>query len=261
MTSFAKTSRSSPREVGGGELCEDDGLTLPPPGCSNHASPSDSPWCGSAVTSPATSRSRCPTNRHPPEQLRPPTEGAAKRRCTAWIAANLAPSCSLPSTSIAPTPALAVLLGLNGLRVSEACGTNVEDLGFQRGHRTLRILGQATASADPSGAAGRPDASTSPWSTRPRPHHLPPRRASASTAAPLVGGCDPSASEPGWAPCTHICSRAGFIMAALDAGVPRRDVQIGHPSHADPPRRPSMPAERTSTATPAYVEVASIAGG
>src|SRR4051794_24134444 len=26
--------------------------------------------------------------------------------------------------------ALAVLLGLNGLRVSEACGTNVEDLGF-----------------------------------------------------------------------------------------------------------------------------------
>jgi len=28
--------------------------------------------------------------------------------------------------------ALAVLLGLNGLRVSEACGTNVEDLGSQR---------------------------------------------------------------------------------------------------------------------------------
>lgn len=28
--------------------------------------------------------------------------------------------------------ALAVLLGLNGLRVSEACGTNVEDLGFER---------------------------------------------------------------------------------------------------------------------------------
>src|SRR2546421_4319145 len=35
--------------------------------------------------------------------------------------------------------ALAVLLGLNGLRVSEACGTNVEDLGFHRGHRILRI--------------------------------------------------------------------------------------------------------------------------
>src|SRR5918995_5270577 len=31
--------------------------------------------------------------------------------------------------------ALAVLLGLNGLRVSEACSTRVEDLAFQRGHR------------------------------------------------------------------------------------------------------------------------------
>src|SRR5580704_14491228 len=38
--------------------------------------------------------------------------------------------------------ALAVLLGLNGLRVSEACGTNVEDLGLERGHRTLRIVGK-----------------------------------------------------------------------------------------------------------------------
>ncbi len=38
--------------------------------------------------------------------------------------------------------ALVVLLGLNGLRVSEACATNVEDLGIERGHRTLRILGK-----------------------------------------------------------------------------------------------------------------------
>ncbi|MGH8987796.1 MAG: tyrosine-type recombinase/integrase [Acidimicrobiales bacterium] len=40
--------------------------------------------------------------------------------------------------------ALAVLLGLNGLRVSEACGSNVEDLGLDRGHRTLRILGKGS---------------------------------------------------------------------------------------------------------------------
>jgi integrase len=33
--------------------------------------------------------------------------------------------------------ALAVLLGLNGLRVTEACETNIEDLGLERGHRTL----------------------------------------------------------------------------------------------------------------------------
>ena len=38
--------------------------------------------------------------------------------------------------------ALAVLLGLNGLRVSEARETDIGDLGFDRGHRTLRILGK-----------------------------------------------------------------------------------------------------------------------
>ncbi len=36
-----------------------------------------------------------------------------------------------------------VLLGLTGQRVSEARGTNIEDLGFERGHRTLKILGKA----------------------------------------------------------------------------------------------------------------------
>jgi predicted enzyme related to lactoylglutathione lyase len=35
-----------------------------------------------------------------------------------------------------------VLLGLNGLRVSEACETNVEDLGLERGHRTPKIMGK-----------------------------------------------------------------------------------------------------------------------
>ena len=30
---------------------------------------------------------------------------------------------------------LAVLLGLNGLRVSETCATNIENLAFERGHR------------------------------------------------------------------------------------------------------------------------------
>jgi integrase/recombinase XerD len=43
--------------------------------------------------------------------------------------------------------ALAVLLGLNGLRVSEACGANIEDLGVQRGHRTLAIVGKGNKPA------------------------------------------------------------------------------------------------------------------
>ena len=41
--------------------------------------------------------------------------------------------------------ALAVLLGLNGLRVSEACSADIENLGFDRVHRTLRIVGRATS--------------------------------------------------------------------------------------------------------------------
>ena len=43
--------------------------------------------------------------------------------------------------------ALAALLGLNGLRVSEACATNVEDLGLERGHRTLQIMGKGSKPA------------------------------------------------------------------------------------------------------------------
>lgn len=35
---------------------------------------------------------------------------------------------------------------MNGLRVSEACETNIEDVGFERGHRTLKIIGKATRS-------------------------------------------------------------------------------------------------------------------
>jgi len=36
--------------------------------------------------------------------------------------------------------ALACLLALNGLRVSEAIGTDVDDLGLERGNHTLRIV-------------------------------------------------------------------------------------------------------------------------
>ena len=35
-----------------------------------------------------------------------------------------------------------MLLGLNGLRVSEACETNIDDVGMERGYRVLRIVGK-----------------------------------------------------------------------------------------------------------------------
>jgi integrase/recombinase XerD len=43
--------------------------------------------------------------------------------------------------------ALAVLPGLNGLRASEACETNIEDTAFERGHRALRIVGKGNKPA------------------------------------------------------------------------------------------------------------------
>lgn len=40
-----------------------------------------------------------------------------------------------------------MLRGLNGLRVSEACATNIEDMALERGHRVLRIIGKGNKPA------------------------------------------------------------------------------------------------------------------
>ena len=39
--------------------------------------------------------------------------------------------------------ALIALLAMNGLRVSEAAGANIEQLGMERGHRTLTVSAKA----------------------------------------------------------------------------------------------------------------------
>jgi integrase len=107
--------------------------------------------------------------------------------------------------------AVAVMLGLNGLRVSEACGANIEDLAVQRGHRALAIVGKGN-----------------------------------KPAFPLV--------HP------HM-SRAGFIMAPLDAGVPRRDVQLAA-RHADPRTTTIYDRRRENfDRHDAYIVVAFVAGG
>lgn len=42
--------------------------------------------------------------------------------------------------------ALVAMLGLLGLRILEACGANVEDLGEEHGHRVLKARGKAARS-------------------------------------------------------------------------------------------------------------------
>ena len=129
--------------------------------------------------------------------------------------------------------ALAVLLGLNGLRVSEACDTNIEDMAFERGHRVLRIVGKGNKFAliplvprtarTIDLAVGerrdgpillRRDGQRLDWRTAHRWARSIGKRAGLGEVHP------------------HML-RAAFIMAALDAGVPLREVQIAA-RHADP---------------------------
>ena len=128
--------------------------------------------------------------------------------------------------------ALAVLLGLNGLRVSEACATNIEDLGFERGHRTLRILGKGNKPADPARAAHGPDHRPGHRRTMRRPDPASPRRSTASTDAPPTAGSARSANEPGSDRSTPTCSAPRSSWPPSTPAYPSR-----RPDRR-PPRRP-----------------------
>ena len=130
--------------------------------------------------------------------------------------------------------ALAVMLGLLGLRVSEACSVKVGDFSdYERDHRVLRIVGKGGKRA-----------------TMPLP---PPvfreldRCAIDRTGQLLLNrDGDPLTRKTAYRMVKAIAKRAGiqkavhphalrhsFVTAALDAGVPLRDVQIAA-RHSDP---------------------------
>lgn len=157
--------------------------------------------------------------------------------------------------------ALAVLLGLNGLRVSEACGTNIEDLGFERGHRTLAIVGKgnkpATIPLVPR--TGRTiDLAIGDRSDGPILRRRDGQRLDRRTAHRWVRSIGKRAGLNAIHP--HML-RAAFIMAALDAGVPLRDVQLAA-RHADPRTTTIYDRRRQDfDRHAAYVVVAFVAGG
>jgi integrase/recombinase XerD len=129
--------------------------------------------------------------------------------------------------------ALAVLLGLNGLRVSEACDTNIEDLGFERGHRTLRITGKGNKPAMiplVPRTARTIDLAVGERYQGPILVRRDGRRLDRRTAHRWVRSIGTRAGLGSVHP--HML-RAAFIMAALDAGVPLRDVQLAA-RHSDP---------------------------
>jgi site-specific recombinase XerD len=130
--------------------------------------------------------------------------------------------------------ALISLLALNGLRVSEALGADIEALGLERGHRTLTVLRKGGKVVT---------VPLAPRTARPVDLAIGER-----LAGPIFLGADGRRMDRHGAGrvVRRVARRAGinkpigphtlrhaFITAALDAGVPLRDVQEAA-SHADP---------------------------
>ena len=153
------------------------------------------------------------------------------------------------------------LLAPNGLRVSEATGADIEHLGLERGHRTLTItrkggkvvtipLAPRTARAIDLAIGERAGGPLFVTANGRRPDRHGAGRIVRKTAR--RAGIDKTV--------TPHTLRHAFITAALDAGVPLRDVQEAA-SHADP--RTTMRYDRARGSLDrhaTYVVAAYIAG-
>jgi integrase/recombinase XerD len=160
-----------------------------------------------------------------------------------------------------PHAGLAVLLGLNGLRVSEACGANVEDMASELGHRVLRIVGKGNKPAliplVPRTARTIDLAVGERRTGRILIRHDGQRldRRIAHRWVRSIG------NRAGIGLVHPHMLRAAFIMAALDAGVPLRDVQVAA-RHADPRTTTVYDRRRQDfDRHAAYVVVAFVASG
>ena len=147
--------------------------------------------------------------------------------------------------------ALAVLLGLNGLRVSEACATNIEDLGRRArpSHAADHRQGQQ-ARHHPARAPDRPHDRPRRRRTPRRADPAPPRRSAPRPPhrAPL-GALDRQARRPRSQSTRTCCARRSSWPPSTPAS---RCATCSSPP-ATPtrePRRSTTAAARTSTATP-----------
>jgi integrase/recombinase XerD len=126
------------------------------------------------------------------------------------------------------------LFALNGLRVSEAVGVDIDDRGLERGHRTSTVLrkgGKTVTMPLAPRVASAVDLAIGERSTGPVFLSVDGERLDRHAAGRIIRRIARRAG---------ILKRGGphslrhaFITAALDAGVPRRDVQEAA-SHADP---------------------------
>ena len=157
--------------------------------------------------------------------------------------------------------ALISLLALDGLRVSEATGADIESIGLERGHRTLTILrkcGKVVTIPLPPLSARAIDLAIGERCEGPIFRGPDGRRLDRHGAGRIVRRATK------WAAITkpegpHTLRHA-FTAATLDAGVPLRDVQEAT-SHADP--RTTMRYDRARVSLDrhaTYIVSASIAG-
>ncbi len=144
--------------------------------------------------------------------------------------------------------ALVCLLGLLGLRIFEACGANIEDLGEEHGHRVLKVCGKggktvlvplppAVARAVERAIGGR---ATGPLLLNRYGSRMD-RQAATRRLAALAQTS--RMRMPRLHP--HML-RHTFVTTMLDAGVDLRDVQIAA-RHADPARRRGTTGPATSS--------------
>jgi integrase/recombinase XerD len=132
--------------------------------------------------------------------------------------------------------ALILLLGLNGLRITEAVSRDIEHLDYDEGHRILHLQRKGNKKGKTPLAAPvlrALDAYVGERTTGPVFITSTGTRLDRVAAYRILRRLARQAGIPSWASISPHSLRRGFATAALDAGVALRDVQDAM-GHADP---------------------------
>jgi integrase len=159
--------------------------------------------------------------------------------------------------------ALVCLLGLLGLRIFEACGTNIDDLGEEHGHRVLKVRGKGAKTVLvplPPAVARAVERAADDRGGGPLLRNRNSARMDrhAATRRLRILAANSRMRMPTMHP--HML-RHTFVTTMLDAGVDLRDVQIAA-RHADP--RTTMRYDRARNQLdrhPNYILAAYMASG
>jgi len=159
--------------------------------------------------------------------------------------------------------ALVAMLGLLGLRIFEATGADITDLGEEHGHRVLRVCGKGTKVVLiplPPAVARAIDRAIATRTSGPILLNSRDARMDRHAATRRLRRLADTAGVPITRPHPHML-RHTFVTTMLDAGVDLRDVQIAA-RHADP--RTTMRYDRARKNLdrhPNYVLAAYMASG